>query len=97
MKRLLRTLAPLALFGLPGCLYAHYKGPLDTNLDQTKLGNKVGTSSAQGVLWMVVWGDAGTQAAAMNGGITTLNHADYEIFEILYGLYFKQTTIVYGD
>jgi hypothetical protein len=45
----------------------------------------------------VAWGDAGTQAAARNGGIKTLNHADTQIFSILGFVYTRQTTIVYGD
>lgn len=97
MKRPLAVLLALALFTLPGCIYAHVKTFLDTDLNETKLGSKVGTSSAQSVLGLVAWGDASTQAAATNGGIKTLNHADEEYFAILGIVYTKWTTIVYGD
>ena len=30
-------------------------------------------------------------------GISTLLHADQKIFSILFGLYSRQTTVVYGD
>ena len=80
-----------------GCLFTDVKIPLDTNLEETKLGAKTGESTSQGVLWLVAWGDSGTQAAALNGGITTLLHADRKIFSILFGLYSKETTVVYGD
>ncbi len=95
-KRLLSALA-LPLFLLPGCLYAHVKTYLDTDLNQTKLGAKTGEASAQQVLGLFAWGDASTQAAATNGGITTLNHADQEYLVVLGFIYSKWTTIVYGD
>ena len=89
----------LALLSLPlfsGCL-VNVKIPLDTDLDRTELGTKVGEASAQSVLWLVFWGDSGTQAAAKQGGITVINHADQEILTILFGVYARETTIVYGD
>ena len=97
MSRRWWSVLALPLLLLPGCLYAHVKGPLDTDLDQTKLGNKVGKAHTTSILWAVAWGDAGIQAAAANGGITTINHADTETLQVLYGLYWKQTVIVYGD
>lgn len=89
----------LALLCLPlasGC-FVNIKIPLDTDLDRTELGAKVGESSAQSVLWLFFWGDSGTQAAAQQGGITTITHADRQIFTILFGIYARETTIVYGD
>lgn len=88
----------VALLALtPGCLYTNIEGPLDTDLNKTQLGDKTGEASFQSVLWLTAWGDAGTQAAAKQGGITTINHADRKIYSILFGLYYKQTTVVYGD
>ncbi|MBM4013708.1 MAG: hypothetical protein FJ293_01930 [Planctomycetes bacterium] len=97
MKRPLACLLGLALLALPGCVYAHIKSPLDEDLQVTKLGNKVGTASNHQILGLVAWGDASTQAAAKDGGITTLNHADEEWMSILWFVYGRQTTIVYGD
>ncbi|MEW6743624.1 MAG: TRL domain-containing protein [Planctomycetota bacterium] len=87
----------VALLGLPGCIYAHFKTPLDTDLQQTQLGSKVGEAYYTSLLWLVAWGDAGTQAAAQQGGITTINHADSEVLSILFGLYYRNWTIVYGN
>jgi hypothetical protein len=87
----------LWLLCLPGCVYVNVKTPLDTDLAETHLGSKVGRSQAQSVLGLVAWGDAGTQAAARAGGITTLRHADAETFSILTFVYVRQRTIVYGD
>ena len=93
-----RNLIGVALLALtPGCLYANIQNPLDTDLDQTRLGDKVGEASFQSVMWVAAWGDAGTHAAAEQGGITTVTHADRKIYSILFGLYYKQTTVVYGD
>jgi len=96
MKRPLACLLGLALLALPGCVYAHIKSPLDEDLDQTILGPKVGRSSNHQVLGMVAWGDASTQAAAKNGGIHILRHADEEWMSVLWFVYARQTTIVYG-
>ena len=82
---------------LSGCLYAHVMTPYDTDLNKTVLGPKKGEASMQSVLWLFAWGDAGTAAAAKNGDITTLNEMDKEFLNILFGIYTRTTTIVYGD
>lgn len=86
-----------ALVFTSGCVFTDVKIPLDTNLEETQLGSKTGESTSQGILWLVAWGDSGTQAAAQDGGITTLLHADQKLFSVLFGLYSKQTTVVYGN
>ncbi len=95
VKMILAALVTVPL--LSGCVYYNVTSPLDTDLDETELGSKVGRSQAQSVLWLVGWGDAGTQAAAKDGGVTTIRHADQTLFLVLLGLYAQQTTIVYGD
>ncbi|MCP4039878.1 MAG: hypothetical protein GY733_23235 [bacterium] len=80
-----------------GCLYFNVKAPLDTNLEQTQLGAKVGTSEAHSVLGLFAWGDASTQAAAEEGEITTIQHADQEQFAVLGFVYARYRTVVYGD
>ncbi len=97
MKRPLACLLGLAVLALPGCFYTNIREPLDLDLQQTRLGAKRGESSNRQILGLVAWGDASTQAAAANGGITTLNHADSEFFSILWFVYGSQTTVVYGD
>ncbi len=86
-----------ALAAINGCLYANVKTPLDLDADQTEIGTKVGTASNQSVLWLVAWGDASSNAAAKNGNISVIHHMDHEAFSILFGLYSKSTTIVYGE
>ena len=80
-----------------GCIFMNVKTTLDTDLDRTQLGTKVGTSEAYSVAWLVAWGDAGTQAAAQQGGLTEINHADQELFVVLFGLYARTRTILYGN
>jgi len=91
------ALLGLAALSLPGCIYANIKVPLDTDVNQTKLGAKKGESTSREVLALFAWGDSSTQAAASSGGITTLNHADQAYFSILGFVYASTTTIVYGD
>jgi hypothetical protein len=98
MKRFkIAVVAICSVFLLAGCLYTNVLTPFDTDLNKTVLGAKKGTASNESVLWLVAWGDASTAAAAKEGGITTINHMDRELFSILFGLYTKTTTIVYGD
>jgi hypothetical protein len=97
MSRVCASILGLCLLASTGCIYMNVVQPLDTDLATTKLGSKVGQSQAQSILGLVAWGDAGTQAAAKDAGITTLNHADTRIFSILGFVYTRQTTIVYGD
>jgi hypothetical protein len=82
---------------LTGCLYAHVTLPYGTELNKTELGHKQGEASMRSVLWLFAWGDAGAAAAAKNGQISTLTHMDRELYIILFGVYTRQTTIVYGD
>jgi hypothetical protein len=98
MNTLKLVVATLAVtFLVTGCVYTHVLTPLDTNLDKTTLGQKTGRSSMQSVLWLAAWGDASSAAAAKEGGITTINHMDLEIYNIIFGVYTQTTTIVYGN
>lgn len=85
------------LMMLSGCAYVNVKSPLDTDLDRTTLGQKTGVAEARSILWLFAWGDASYAAAAANGGITTMRHADQEVFNILFGLYSRWRVVVYGD
>jgi hypothetical protein len=98
MKRIAIAAVILAsMFLLSGCLYTHVLEPLDKDVNRTVLGQKKGEASMESVLWLVAWGDAGTAAAAKQGGITTVNHMDREFLNVIFGIYTKTTTIVYGD
>jgi hypothetical protein len=98
MKKLVFFVAVmLSMSMLSGCLYTHVLTPYDRDLNKTVLGQKKGEASNQSVLWLIAWGDASTAAAAKQGGLTTVNHMDLEVLVVVFGLYTKTTTIVYGD
>lgn len=98
MQSILKMLALAACAAvLGGCLYVNATYPLDKNMDQTPVGQKVGTASRYSVLWAVAWGDGGTHAAAQNGGLKVIHNADFHDEVYLFGLYSKRTTIVYGE
>lgn len=98
----MRTIARLAATAtaaslLSGCLYLDATRPLDTDMNQTPMGTKTGESRLYSVLWLVAWGDAGTQAAARNGGLEVIHNADTRDQVYLFGAFVRRTTIVYGD
>ena len=80
-----------------GCAYVDTKTPYDRDLNRTEIGSKVGKAEAYSIFWLVAWGDASYEAAARNGGITVLRHADQEIFQVFLGFYTRWTVVVYGD
>ena len=82
---------------MSGCMYMKVQRPHDKNYDKTELGTKEGRSSLQSICYFVSWGNAGTKAAADNGEITTIRHADVEYYTLLLGFYTRITTVVYGD
>jgi hypothetical protein len=97
LKNLTWLVVVIIGISLTGCAYVHTKTPFDTNLNNTDLGTKVGIAETRSVLWLVAWGDASYEAAARNGDIKVLKHADQETFQVLLGLYTRIRVIVYGD
>jgi hypothetical protein len=66
-----------------GMIYNNVTAPLDLDYNKTALGNKSGTASAHNILGLFAFGNISTQAAAANGGLSTINHADYASFNLL--------------
>jgi hypothetical protein len=96
IKKSLILMCFLVLF-TTGCVYSNIQRPLDTDFHNTELGSKEGRATNRSILWLFAWGDAGTRAAAENGDISIINHADQKFMFVAFGLYFHITTIVYGD
>lgn len=98
----------LLLFTLSGCIsapfvppqgyaYSQVKAPLDVDFNNTQFeAMKQGNAHVTCILGLFTFGDASAKTAAKNGQITTVNHADYEHFNLL-GIYQKTTVIVYGE
>lgn len=80
-----------------GCVYSKVIYPLDTDVNQTHLGQKIGRASSQSFFWLVATGDGGVEAAAKDGNITVINHLDVERYMLFFGAYVRVTTIAYGD
>lgn len=98
MKQLfLMVVLATVIVATSGCIYTHVTIPLSTELNKTDLGHKQGESSLYSLVWLFAWGDAGAASAAKNGGITVLTHMDRDVLSILFGVYSRVTTIVYGD
>lgn len=98
MKTLFNKILIIVLFvTISGCVYVDVKTPLDKDVRDTNLGDKVGVSKARSILWLVAWGDAGTAKAAQNGNIKVISHLDAKYFSILFGLYSSRETIAYGE
>lgn len=79
-----------------GGIYNDWKAPLNYEQQGNQFGLKTGTASTGSILGLVAWGDGSIRAAAANGGITKVNNADYEYFNVI-GIYQRYTTIVYGE
>ncbi len=95
--RLIAFLAVLILTLTSGCAYVNVRTPLDTSLDNTELGTKVGKSYNYGLFWIAAWGDGSYAAAAKDGDIKVMKHSDQEVYQLFFGLYTKRTVMVYGD
>ena len=78
-----------------GLIYTGYEAPLDINTESTQMGAR-GEAYSHCVLGLVSWGDASIAAAAAEGGIRTVNHADYKLLNVLL-VYQRFTTMVYGQ
>ena len=95
------------VLGLTGCIHApfvpptgmafsQFNAPLDVDFQNTDMaGMKKGTAETISILGLFATGDASSKAAAENGQISKIVHADYEYFNIL-GVYQKTTVVVYG-
>jgi hypothetical protein len=97
MKKRFVALLALISLSLSSCVYTNITMPLDDDVWDTKLGDKVGIASSRSALWLFAWGDAGTYAAAKNGNITKITHLDQGIESFLFGLYTRRDTIAYGE
>ena len=79
-----------------GAVFNDTKAPLNVEVNNTKMGAKRGESSTVSILGLVAFGDGSIAAAAKDGRITTVQHADYEYLNVI-GVFQKYTTIVYGE
>jgi len=60
-----------------------------------KTGAKSGEACASGILGLVAWGDASTDAAKKAAGVTDVHSAEFRSFNVL-GIYTEGCTEVHG-
>jgi hypothetical protein len=101
MKKVLGLLALVSLF--TGCATQIPYGMIliDNTLplqvgDASAKSTKVGTATSQSYLAMIAVGDSSINTAAKNGGITKINHVDWQVKNML-GIIGEYTTTVYGE
>ncbi|MGB9500277.1 MAG: TRL-like family protein [Dissulfuribacterales bacterium] len=87
---------------LTGCATSYPVGMFYTKLnlpiscDSEVKSMKTGTSECKSVLGLVATGDISFEAAMKDGGITKVNHADWEVENIL-GVIGEYKLTVYGE
>lgn len=79
-----------------GVVYSNYNTP-GSIADATVKPLKTGKACTEGVLWVSAWGNAGTNDAMQNGGITKLANVQYSNYSILSGIYSEYCTIATGE
>ncbi len=87
----------------PGALFAQIQAPLTVNFEATEVdGGKTGSDTHQYILipflWQsIAWSEpASIEAAGRNGGLTRIDYADYEMFNVL-GIYTRMTITAHGQ
>ena len=79
-----------------GIIYTELRAPLDVDYQATPVTGKSGSAESMSILGLVATGDASAKAAADNGGIKKIEHADYYYFNVL-GVVQRYRTVVYGE
>lgn len=86
-----------------GVLVTIYRAPLQIDMDATRPGPELGTASTYFIQDPIftginlAWGDASIEAAAREGGLETVRHADYARFSFFLGIFQKMTVRAYGE
>jgi len=65
--------------------------------DGNEVGSKTGSAKRTSILGLVAFGDSSIATAARNGGINKIKTVNYELYNLLFGLYTKSGTIVTGE
>jgi hypothetical protein len=77
-----------------GMVYSDFDAPLGAGPRDS--GSKTGMSSVTAILGIISTGDGSVDAAARDGGISTVKGVDYHFTNVL-GVYQRYTTVVHGD
>ena len=80
--------------GIGGIIIDH-KAPASFNIDNNVKCLKCGTATSKSIV-VYTTGDSSLKAAMDAGGISKVNHVDYEVKNI-FNVYSEATTIVWGE
>lgn len=80
--------------GIGGIILDH-KSPASFDVDNNVKCAKCGKATSKSIV-VYTTGDSSLKAAMDNGGITKVNHVDYEVKNI-FNVYSEATTIVWGE
>ena len=80
--------------GVGGIILDH-KSPASFDVDNNVKCAKCGKATSKSIV-LFTTGDSSLKAAMDNGGITKVNHVDYEVKNI-FNVYSEATTIVWGE
>ena len=78
-----------------GGIIVDHKSPASFSVDNNVNCAKCGKSMSKSIV-LFTTGDSSLKAAMDNGGITKVNHVDYEVTNI-FNIYSEATTIVWGE
>ena len=86
-----------------GAVVTSVKAPLTVDFESTPVCEKSGKASAEylmvpccyGPIFSFAWGDSSIEAAIVDGNLSDVEYADYEILNIL-GIYQQTTVTAYG-
>jgi hypothetical protein len=79
-----------------GLIYSDVKAPLTAEAEKPAMTEQKGEASSESVLGLVAWGDCSLEAAARNGKLSTIEYADYEYMNVVFGIYQKFTVTTHG-
>ena len=80
-----------------GLLFTSVAAPLDIDADKTPVCSKMGEASSSAFFFnFFAFGDCSLDSAARNGGLQTIEHADYHALNIMF-MYERFTVRAYGN
>ena len=79
-----------------GMVFSDVKAPLMVDYDKTQVSPRSGQAESMCILGLVTVGDNSIEAAALQGGLKTIEHVDYHYFNVL-GVYQKTTVTAFGQ
>jgi hypothetical protein len=106
MKRIFASLLFCLALSLQGCattgpmqggLFTSVSGPVAVTPYPVTSTAKVGTGSTACILGLISFGDASIHTACASAGITKVQHVDYHVTTVLFGLFSSYQVIVYGE